>query len=123
MNRLGAMSGTEDKKHITFTISRNVIKELREVLINAEDYNLKKKSVWVNEAIAMLKKNPSYKDIIYNVEPNTGNFIMDKINMTFSERCLFAEIRNDVVKAYPDIEAPQSSIIRAAIFSRLFRKK
>ena len=51
-----------------------------------------------------------------------GYFVFDKIYMTFSQRCLFADIRNEVVKEYPDIKGPQAAVIRAAILSRLMRK-
>lgn len=32
-------------------------------------------------------------------------------------------MRNEVVKEYPDIRGPQTAIIRAAILSRMMRKK
>lgn len=123
MNRLNLTSDLDSKKHITFTVSKSILNELKQVLIDSADYNLKKKSVWINEAIETLSKDPNYKDLIYNADPSSNDFVMDKINMTFQQRCSFAQIRNDVVKAFPDMEAPQSAIIRAAIFSRLFRRK
>lgn len=123
MNKLNLVNSPDNKKHITFTISKDILNELKQVLINSVDYNLKKKSIWINEAITMLSKNPDYKELVYNADPSANNFVMDKINMTFQQRCFFAQVRNEVVKTFPDIEAPQSAIIRAAIFSRLFRKK
>ena len=122
MNKLKLNNSNEDKKIITFTINREIKRKLRETLINAENYNLKKKSDWVNEAILMLKENPDYKDRVCNAEGNNENFVFDKIYMTFSQRCLFAEMRNEAVKAYPDIRGPQAAIVRAAILSRLMRK-
>ncbi len=122
MNKLTLSNNEEDKKIITFTINKEMTQKLREILITSEKYNLKKKSDWVNEAILMLKENPDYKEVIRNAEGNNKDFVFDKIYMTFKQRCLFADIRNDVVKAYPDIRGPQASIVRAAILSRLTRK-
>ena len=122
MNRLALSNNDEDKKVITFTINKEIKKKLRETLINTENYNLKKKSAWVNEAIVMLKNNPDYKEMVCNAEGNNEDFVFDKIYMTFSQRCLFAEMRNGVVMTYPDIRGPQAAVIRAAILSRLMRK-
>lgn len=122
MNKLILGHNDADKKIITFTINKEIKQKLRETLINSEKYNLKKKSDWVNEAIEMLKRNPDYKEIVCNAEGNNEDFVFDKIYMTFQQRCSFAEIKNDVVRGYPDIKGPQASIIRAAILSRLMRK-
>lgn len=122
MNRLILNNNVEDKKIITFTINKEIKKTLKEILSNSEKYNSKKKSNWINEAIVMLKENPDYKEIVCNAEGNNEDFVPDKIYMTFKQRCLFAEVRNEVVKAYPDIRGPQAAIIRAAILSRLMRK-
>ena len=122
MNKLMLNNNNEDKKIITFTINKEIKQKLRDVLSNSENYNLKKKSDWVNEAIEMLKENIDYKAMVSNAEGNNENFVFDKIYMTFKQRCLFAEIRNDVVKEYSDIKGPQAAIIRAAILGRLLRK-
>ena len=122
MNKLILSNNEEDKKIITFTINKEIKEALRETLIKSEKYNLKRKSDWVNEAIIMLRHNPDYKEMACNAEGNNENFVFDKIYMTFSQRCFFAEIRNEVVKAYPDIRGPQAVILRAAILSRLMRK-
>ena len=97
--------------------------KLRETLINSDKYNLKKKSDWVNEAIKMLKENPEYKEIVVNADGNSKDFVLDRIVMTFQQRCFFSEMRNETVKEFPMISGPQASIIRAAISSRLMRKK
>lgn len=107
---------------ITFTINKILKEKLRKTLITSERYNLKKKSAWVNEAILMLKNNPDYREMVSNAEGNNNDFVFDKIYMTFDQRCIFAEIRNEVVKAFPDIRGPQAAVIRAAILSRLLRK-
>ena len=122
MNRLRLNNSDEDKKSITFTINKEIKQKLNETLINASNYNLKNKSDWTNEAIVMLKENPDYKEMVCNAEGNSNSFVFDKIHMTFSQRCLFAEIRNEVVKSNPDIRGPQAAIIRMAILSRLLRK-
>ena len=122
MNKLTLNNDAEDKKIITFTINREIKQRLRETLINDTHYNLKKKSDWVNEAVIFLKQNSDYKEIICNAEGNNKDFVFDKIYMTFKQRCFFFEIRNEVVKAYPDISGPQAAIIRAAILSRITRK-
>ena len=122
MNKLTLSNNNEDKKIITFTINKQIKIRLRETLINNENYNLKKKSDWVNEAILMLKKNPDYKEMVCNAEGNNEDFVFDKIYMTFNQRCLFAEMRNETVKTYPDIRGPQAAILRTAILSRLMRK-
>ena len=122
MNKLKLSDNNEDKKIITFTVNKLIKQRLRETLINSENYNLKKKSDWVNEAILMLKENPDYKEIVRNAEGNNEDFVFDKIYMTFEQRCIFAEVRNEVVKAFPDIRGPQAAVIRAAILSRLTRK-
>ena len=123
MNKLKLSDNNEDKKTITFTINKEIKDKLKETLINSEKYNLKKKSSWVNEAILMLIENADYKERVSNAEGNNKDFVFDKIYMTFDQRCLFAEMRNEVVKAFPDIRGPQASILRAAILSRLMRKK
>ena len=41
--------------------------------------------------------------MVCNAEGNNENFVFDKIYMTFYQRCIFSEIRNEVVKAFPDI--------------------
>lgn len=122
MNKLKLSNDDEDKKIITFTINKEIKSKLREVLVNSKDYNLKKKSNWVNEAILMLKNNPDYKELVCHAEGNSEDFVFDKIYMTFSQRCLFSEMRNETVKTFPDIRGPQAAIIRAAILSRLMRK-
>lgn len=122
MNKLRLNNNEEDKKIITFTLNKEMKETLREVLVQSEKYNLKKKTDWVNEAIIMLKENPDYKEMVLNAEGNSENFVFDKIYMTFKQRCFFADMRNDVVKEYPDIRGPQAAIIRAAILSRLMRK-
>ena len=122
MNRLKLSNNNEDKKIITFTVSEVIKKRLRKTLINSENHNLKKKSDWINEAILLLKDNPDYKEMVRNAEGNNENFVFDKIYMTFDQRCIFAEIRNEVVKTFPDIRGPQAAVIRAAILSRLTRK-
>lgn len=122
MNKLKLSDNNKDKKIITFTINKVIKERLREILINSEKYNLKKKSEWINEAILMLKENPDYKEMVSNAEGNNEDFVFDKIYMTFEQRCIFAEMRNEVVKAFPDISGPQAAVIRAAILSRLMRK-
>lgn len=122
INKLKLNNNDEDKKIITFTINKEIKEKLREALINSENYNLKKKSEWVNEAILMLRDNPDYKEVVCNAEGNSEDFVFDKIYMTFAQRCLFADMRNETVKAFPDIRGPQAAIIRAAILSRLMRK-
>jgi hypothetical protein len=123
MNKLKLNNNEDDKKIITFTINKEMKETLRETLINSENYNLKKKTDWVNEAIVMLKENSDYKEMVLNAEGNSENFVFDKIYMTFKQRCFFADMRSEVVKEYPDIRGPQTAIIRAAILSRLMRKK
>lgn len=123
MNKLKLNNNEDDKKIITFTINKEMKETLRETLINSENYNLKKKTDWVNEAIVMLKENPDYKEMVLNAEGNSESFVFDKIYMTFKQRCFFADMRSEVVKEYPDIRGPQTAIIRAAILSRLMRKK
>jgi hypothetical protein len=122
VNKLKLNNNDEDKKNITFTFNKVIKEKLREALINSKNYNLKKKSEWVNEAILMLRDNPDFKEIVCHAEGNSEDFVFDKIHMTFAQRCLFAEIRNETVKAFPDIRGPQAAIIRAAILSRLMRK-
>ena len=123
MNKLKLNNNEEDKKIITFTLNKEMKETLRELLVKSEKYNLKKKTDWVNEAIIMLKESPDYKERVLNAEGNSENFVFDKIYMTFKQRCFFADMRNEVVKAHPDIRGPQAAIIRAAILSRLMRKK
>ena len=122
MNKLHLNNNDEDKKIITFTISREVKDTLINTLKNSEHYNLKKKSDWVNEAIELLKSNQEHKELVYNADGNAQDHVFDKIHMTFQQRCSFAEMRNEIVKKYPDIKGPQGAIIRAAILSRLIRK-
>lgn len=123
MNQLTLSNNDEDKKIITFTINKAVKEKLRHELINSKTYNLKKKSDWVNEAIEMLKSNPRYEDFVYNAERGHEAFVFDKILMSFKQRCFFADVRNEVVRSYPDIRGPQAAVIRAAILSRLTRNK
>ncbi|ERI48038.1 TPA: hypothetical protein SLD83_001772 [Legionella pneumophila] len=123
MNKLKLNNNEDDKKIITFTINKEIKESLREILLNSEKYNLKKKTDWVNEAIIMLKENPDYKEMVLNAEGNSENFVFDKIYMTFKQRCFFSDMRSEVVKEYPDIRGPQTAIIRAAILSRMMRKK
>lgn len=123
MNKLKLNNNEEDKKIITFTLNKEMKETLRELLVKSEKYNLKKKTDWVNEAIIMLKESPDYKERVLNAEGNSENFVFDKIYMTFKQRCFFADMRNEVVKAHPDIRGPQAAIIRAAILSRLMRKE
>ena len=120
MNKL-VVEGNDDKKIITFTISKEQKVKLKSTLITSEKYNLKKKSDWVNEAIGMLRDNPSHKELILNSEGRQPGYVFDKVYMTFEQRCFFADFRSEVVKANPDIKGPQGAIIRAAVFSRLFR--
>jgi hypothetical protein len=122
MNKLKLNNNEEDKKIITFTLNKEMKETLRDVLVQSENYNLKKKTDWINEAIVMLKENLDYKGMVRNAEGNSENFVFDKIYMSFKQRCFFSDMRNEVVKEYPDIRGPQAAIIRAAILSRLMRK-
>lgn len=122
MNKLILSNNDDDKKIITFTINKEIKNQLRDVLLASDKYDLKKKSNWVNEAIVLIKANPDYKEMVCNAEGKTEDFVFDKIYMTFKQRCFFAEMRNEVVRAHPDIRGPQGAIIRAAILSRLMRK-
>lgn len=122
MGRLTLSNGDEDKKIIAFTINKQVKEKLKAVLVRSKDYNLKRKSDWVNEAILMLKENPDYSSIVFSAGGNTEDFILDKIYMNFEQRCCFSEMRSDVVRQYPDIRGPQGAIIRAAILSRIMHK-
>jgi len=122
MNKLKLSNNEEDKKIITFTLNKEMKEQIKEVLISSEKYNLKKKTDWVNEAIVMLKENQDYKEMVRNAEGTGENFVFDKIYMSFDQRCFFSDMRNEVVKAYPDIRGPQAAIIRAAILNRLMRK-
>ena len=123
LNSLKLSNDAKDKKIITFTLNKEMQESLRNVLIQSEHYNLKKKTDWINEAIIMLRQNPDFKEMVRNAEGNSGDFVFDKIYMTFEQRCFFSDMRNDVVKEFPDIQGPQAAIIRAAILSRLMRKK
>ena len=122
-NSLKLSNNAKDKKIITFTLNKEMQESLRKALIESEHYNLKKKTDWINEAIGMLRENPDYKEMVRNAEGNSGDFVFDKIYMTFDQRCFFSDMRNEVVKEFPDIQGPQAAIIRAAILSRLMRKK
>jgi hypothetical protein len=121
-NSLRLSNDDKDKKIITFTLSKEIKESLRKVLVESEKYNLKMKTDWVNEAIVMLSQNPDFKTTVRNAEGNSGGFVFDKVYMTFEQRCFFSDIRNAVVKEFPDIQGPQAAIIRAAILSRLTRK-
>jgi hypothetical protein len=122
MNKLILNNNAEDKKIITFTINKTIKENLTDTLAKSDKYNLKMKSDWVNEAIGMLKENPDYREMVCNAEGRNENFVFDKIYMTFQQRCFFADMRNRVVTAHPDIKGPQGAIIRAAILSRLMRE-
>jgi len=122
MNKLKLNNNEEDKKIITFTINKELKENLRNVLISSEKYNLKKKTDWVNEAVIMLSESSDYKVMVLNAEGSNEDFVFDKIYMTFNQRCFFANVRNEVVREYPDIRGPQAAIIRAAILNRLMRK-
>lgn len=122
MNKLKLSNNEQDKKIITFTINKEMKEQLREILVTSDKYNLKMKTDWVNEAISLLKENIDYKEIVRNAEGSGENFVFDKIYMSFEQRCFFSDMRNDVVKEYPDIRGPQAAIIRAAIMNRLMRK-
>ena len=121
-NKLTLSDNNEDKKTITFTINKEIKERLREILIGDKNYNLKMKSNWINEAIAILKNNPDYKEMVCSAEGKNDDFVFDKFYMTFQQRCFFSEMRNEVVKAFPDIRGPQGAIIRAAVLSRIMRK-
>src|SRR3990167_5449906 len=121
MNKLVMFDNKNDKRVITFTINKELREQVKEILKQSDKYSLKMKSDWINEAILMLKENPDFKEIVLNAEGSNKDFVLDKVNMTFSQRCLFSNIRKEVVVAYPDIRGPQAAIIRAAILSRLVR--
>lgn len=121
LNKLALINSNDDKKTITFTINREIKKKLKEILQKDKDYNLKMKSNWINEAIEILKENPNYKEMVCNAEGKNEDFVFDNFYMTFQQRCLFSEMRNEVVKSFPDIRGPQGAIIRAAILSRMLR--
>ena len=121
VNKLVQYDNRDDKRVITFTINNEIREQLKEILIESEKYSLKKKSEWINEAIVLLKENPDYKEIVLNAEGSNSDFVLDKVNMTFSQRCFFSEIRTEVVRAHPDIRGPQAAILRASILSRLMR--
>lgn len=121
MNKLVMHENKSDKRVITFTINKELREQIKEILTQSDKYSLKMKSDWINEAILMLKENPDFKEMVLNAEGSNKDFVLDKVNMTFSQRCLFSSIRKEVVVAHPDIRGPQAAIIRAAILSRLVR--
>ncbi len=122
MNKLTIKNKILDKKDVTYTIDPDLLRRLKKVLVEKEGYNLKKKSLWVNEAILILQKDKNYKEIVINADTSNPNDVVDKIKMELKERCTLADIRTEVIKEYPNINAPQSAIIRASIFNRLFIK-
>lgn len=121
MNKLVMHKNKSDKRVITFTINKELREQIKEILVRSDKYTLKMKSDWINEAILMLKENPDFKEMVLNAEGSNKDFVLDKVNMTFNQRCLFSSIRTEVVVAHPDIRGPQAAIIRAAILSRLVR--
>ena len=121
MNKLVMHKNKSDKRVITFTINKELREQIKEILTQSDKYSLKMKSDWINEAILMLKENPDFKEMVLNAEGSNKDFVLDKVNMTFNQRCLFSNIRTEVVVANPDIRGPQAAIIRAAILSRLVR--
>jgi len=121
MNKLVMFDNKSDKRVITFTINKELREQIKEILTQSDKYSLKMKSDWINEAILMLKENPDFKEMVLNAEGSNKDFVLDKVNMTFSQRCLFSSIRTEVVVANPDIRGPQAAIIRSAILSRLVR--
>jgi uncharacterized membrane protein YvbJ len=121
-NKLNPSNNEKDKKTITFTINKEIKDKLKGILKKDKNYNQKMKSEWINEAIVNLKDNPDYKELVCNAEGKNDDFVFDKFYMTFQQRCLFSEMRHEVVKAFPDIRGPQGAIIRAAILSRILRK-
>lgn len=121
MNKLVLHAKNEDKRVITFLVNKSLRDQLTEILRNSDKYTLKQKSEWINEAIVMLHENPSYKEMVLNAEGSNKEFVLDKVKMTFGQRCIFSTIRNEVVVAHPDIRGPQGAIIRAAIVSRMVR--
>lgn len=121
MNKLVLHEKKDDKRVITFMVNRELRDQLKEILANSDKYSLKKKSDWINEAILMLQENPDYKEMVLNAEGSNKDFVLDKVKMTFSQRCHFSSLRKEVVVAYPDIRGPQGAIIRAAILSRVVR--
>lgn len=120
MNKLSLIND-EDKKIITFKINNEIKQNLKKTLITSKNYNLKKKTDWVNEAIQMLKEIPDYTDLVLHADGSGRDFVFDKIYMSFKQRCFFADMRSEVVRAHPDIQGPQAAIIRAAILNRLMR--
>lgn len=121
MNKLITNENKNEKRVITFTVNRELRERLKETLMASDRYSLKMKSDWINEAIVMLQENPNYKEMVLSAEGGTKDFVLDKVNMNFLQRCLFSQMRNDVVMAHPDIRGPQAAIIRAAIVGRLLR--
>lgn len=121
MNKLITNENKNEKRVITFTVNRELREQLKETLMASDRYSLKMKSDWINEAIVMLQENPNYKEMVLSAEGGTKDFVLDKVNMNFLQRCLFSQMRNDVVVAHPDIRGPQAAIIRAAIVGRLLR--
>jgi hypothetical protein len=121
MNKLVLHEKNDDKRVITFMVNRELREQLTEILKTSEKYTLKKKSDWINESILMLQENPDYKEMVLNAEGSNKDFVLDKVKMTFSQRCLFSNLRKEVVVSHPDIRGPQGAIIRAAILSRIVR--
>lgn len=128
-NRLAMQSDKKDKKKdIRFTIDKIMKEEMSESIDKSERYNKREKSKWIHDAIVILTKNPSYKGIILNAywsKDREGGrkevVVHDKVCWTFEQRCHFSDVRNSVVREYPDIRTPQTWIIRAAISYRLSR--
>ena len=113
----------KDVKRVAFTIDKEVRDKLKKTLMYSEHYNLKQKSIWIIEAIDMLTVDNDYLNMVYRAEGVSESSVVDKIYMSFDQRCSFANIRNEVVKKYPDIRGPQASIIRAAIMHRLIQSQ
>lgn len=122
MNKLVLHEKKDDKRVITFMVNSELRGQLKEILTQSDKYSLKMKSDWINEAILMLHENPNYKEMVLNAEGSNKDFVLDKVNMTFKQRCFFSDIRKEVVIAHPDIRGPQGAIIRAAILSRVVRE-
>lgn len=127
-NKLAIKSVKQDKKEIRFTITRSMKDEMTKAINKSDIYNKREKSKWIYDALVLLIKNPSFKEIVLNVywsRDNEGgvkeDMVHDKVNLSFEERCVFSGVRNDVVRCYPEIRGPQASIIRAAISYRLSR--
>ena len=110
------------KKSTSVRLTNDLKKRILSRVIS-EDYGMRGRSRWIEEAIAEFLKSPDYQDAVNWDLTKDSNEPIEIVSLMFMEATLIALDKAviEVRKKFPAKEGVKASIIRSAIIHRLLK--